>query len=223
VQVTTARLLLRPLAKALAWHALLWSLLLAFLIVWWLAQVTTDVALSLRIGALCLAAGMAFVLDDASGESTSMTPVSVLIRRLIGISLTLPVAAAAWVLLGRVANGSPAADTEVSAWPFIIEFLAYSSAALGGAAVGIRHLGDRVGGTTGAGAAVLVASAAALVPGWWRLWDHTPGSSGYADSTKWWWAIVLLGSLVLVYYSRVGAPSFALSARGRKTQNRRKV
>lgn len=38
---------------------------------------------------------MAFVLDDPTEESTSMTPVSLLIRRLVRISLTLPVAAVA--------------------------------------------------------------------------------------------------------------------------------
>jgi fluoroquinolone transport system permease protein len=211
VQVATARLLLRPLAKALNWYAILWSLVLALLIVWWLGQVTTDVVLSLRLGALCLAAGMAFVLDDPTEESTSMTPVSLLIRRLVRISLTLPVAAAAWLLLGRVANGSPAATTEVPAWPFMLELLAFSAVALAGAAIGSRHLGDRLGGTAGAGAPLLVAAAAAFLPGRLRLWDQMPGTSGYAGMARWWWAIVLVGGLVLVHCSRVGARSLRSS------------
>jgi hypothetical protein len=207
VQVAAARLLLRPLAKSISWYALLCSLAFAFPIVWWLGQVSTDVVLSLRLGTLSLAAGMAFVLDDPSVESTSMTPVSLLTRRLIIISLTLPVAAAAWLLLGRVAKGSPATEVEVSAWPFAVEFLAYCSVALAGAAVGARYLGDRVGGTTGAGAALLVAAAAALLPGRLRLWDQMPGTAGYAATTRWWWAIVVAGGIVLLHYSRVGAPS----------------
>lgn len=205
MQVIAARLLLRPLVKALNWYALLWSLAFAFVIVWWLGQVTTDVVLSLRLGALCLAAGMAFALDDPTEDSTSMTPVSLLIRRLVRISLTLPVVAAAWLLLGRVANGSLATDTEVPAWPFIFELLAFSAVALAGAAIGSRHLADRLGGTTGAGAALLVAAAAAFLPGRLRLWDQMPGTSGYANTTKWWWAIILAGGLVLIRYSRVGA------------------
>jgi len=205
VQVATARLLLRPLAKALNWYALLWSLTFAFLIVWWLGQVMTDVVLALRLGGLCLAAGMAFALDDPTEDSTSMTPVSLLIRRLVRISLTLPVVAAAWLLLERVANGSPAADTDVPAWPFTLELLAFSAVALAGAAIGSRHLADRLGGTTGAGAALLVAGAAAFLPGKLRLWDQMPGTSEYAGSARWWWAIVLAGGLALVLNSRVGA------------------
>jgi hypothetical protein len=207
VQVATARLLLRPLAKALNWHALLWSLAFAFLIVWWLGQVMTDVVLSLRLSALCLAAGMAFALDDPTEDSTSMTPVSLLIRRLVRISLTLPVAAAAWFLLGRVANGSTAADAEVSAWPFTLELLAFSAVALAGAAIRSRHLADRLGGTIGAGAALLVAAAAAFLPGELRLWDQMPGTSGYAGTARWWWAILLAGGLALVLNSRVGVHS----------------
>jgi hypothetical protein len=200
-------LLLRPVAKALNWYALLWSLAFAFVIVWWLGQVMTDVVLSLRLAGLCLAAGMAFALDDPTEDSTSMTPVSLLIRRLVRISLTLPVVATAWLLLGRVANGSPAADTEVPAWPLTLELLAFSAVALAGAAIGSRHLADRLGGTVGAGAALLVAAAAAFLPGKLRLWDQMPGSSGYAGTARWWWAIVLAAGLGLVLNSRVGARS----------------
>lgn len=215
MQVATAGLLLRPLAKVLNWYALLWSLAFAFLIVWWLGQVTTDVVLSLRLGALCLAAGMAFALDDPTEDSTSMTPVSLLIRRLVRISLTLPVVAAAWLLLTRVANGSPATDTEVPAWPFIVELLAFSAVALAAAAIGGRYLADRLGGTIGAGAALLVAAATAFLPGSLRLWDQMPGTSGYTNTTAWWWAIVLAGGLVLIQYSRVGARALRSMTRRR--------
>jgi fluoroquinolone transport system permease protein len=117
-------------------------------IVWWLGQVMTDVVLSLRLDALCLAAGMAFVLDDPTEESTSMTPVSLLIRRLVRISLTLPVAVAALLLLGRVANGSPAADTEIPAWPLTLELLAFSAVALAGAAIStVASLPSNAAGT----------------------------------------------------------------------------
>jgi hypothetical protein len=207
VQIATARLLLRPLAKALNWYALLWAFAVAFLIVWWLGQVMTDVVLSLRLGALCLAAGMAFSLDDPTEDGTSMAPVSLLIRRLVRISLTLPVVAAAWLLLVRVANASPAADSEVSASPFTLELLAFSAVALAGAAIGSRFDADRVGGTVGAGATLLVAAAAAFLPGKLRLWDEIPGTSAYAATTRWWWAIVLAGGLGLVHYSRVGRRS----------------
>jgi fluoroquinolone transport system permease protein len=208
VQVVIVRPLIRPIGKALNWYAILWSFVLALLIVWWLGQGSVgvgDVVLSLRLGALCLAAGMAFVLDDPTEESTCMTPVSLLIRRVVRISLTLPVVAAAWLLLGRVAEGSRAATAEIPPWPFALELLAFIAVALAGAAVGNRHLSDRLGGTMGAGTALLVATAAALLPGKFRLWHEMPGTSGYTNTAKWWWAIVLAGGLVLVHYSRVGA------------------
>ena len=207
MQVASARLLARPLSRAVNWSALLSSFAIAFLIVWWLVQdsaATGDVVLSLRLGALSLAAGMAFVLDDPTEESTSMTPVSFLIRRAVRISLTLPGVAAAWLLLIRVANGAPAA-AEIPAWPFTLELLAFSAVALAGTAIGSRHLADRLGGTIGAGASLLVAVGAAFLPGKLQLWDQMPGTSGYANTSKWWWGIVLAGGLVLIQYSRVGA------------------
>lgn len=223
MQVATARLLLRPVAKALTWYALLWSFALAFLIVWWLGQDSVamgDVVLSLRFGALCLAAGMAFVLDDPTEESTSMTPVSLLTRRVVRISLTLPVAAAVWLLLGRFANRLPDATAEIPAWPFTLELLAFSAVALAAAAIGSRYLGDRLGGTLGAGVALLVAAATAFLPGKLRLWDQMPGTAGYANTTKWWWAIVLAGGLVLIHYSRVGARPLRSMARRRPALQR---
>jgi hypothetical protein len=215
VQVGTVRLLFRPLSKALNWWALFWSLAVAFLIVWWLGKVTTDVVLSLRLGGLCLAAGMAFALDDPAEDSTSMTPVSLLSRRLVRISLTLPVVAASWLLFTRVANASPAADIEVPVWPFIVELLAFSAIAVAGAASGGRYLADHLGGTIGAGAALLVAAAAAFLPGRLRLWDQMPGTSRYTNTTKWWWAIVLAGGLALIQSSRVGARPLRSMARRR--------
>jgi hypothetical protein len=167
--------------------------------------------LSLRLGALCLAVGIAFVLDDPTEDSTSMTPVSLLMRRLVRISLTLPIAFAAWLLLGRVANGSPAADAEIPAWPFTLELLAFTAVALAGAAIGSRYMGDRLGGTTGAGAALLVAAGAAFLPGKLRLWNQMPGTPEYKATTRWWWAIVLAGALALVHYSRVGGSLWRFS------------
>ena len=218
MQVASARLLARPLSRAVNWSALLASFAIAFLIVWWLGQDSAamgDVVLSLRLGALSLAAGMAFVLDDPTEESTSMTPVSLLVRRAIRISLTLPGVAAAWLLLIRVANGAPAATAEIPAWPFTLELLAFSAVALAGAAIGSRHLADRPGGTIGAGAALLVAVGAAFLPGKLQLWDQMPGTSGYANTTKWWWGIVVAGGLVLIQYSRVGARPLRSMARRR--------
>jgi hypothetical protein len=209
VQVTTARLLLRPLAKALNWYALLWSLAVAFLIVWWLGQVMTDVVLSLRLGELCLAGGMAFVLDDPTEDTTGMTPVSLLNRRLIRISLALPVVVAAWILLGRVASGSPAATPVIPVWPFTLEMLAFTAVALAGAAIGSRYLGDRLGGSIGSGAALVVATTAAVLPGKLRLWDRMPGTPEYQATARWWWAIVCAGGVALVLNSRVGARSLA--------------
>lgn len=207
MQVATARLLLRPLAKALNWYALLWSLASAFLIVWWLGEVMTDVVLSLRLGALCLASGMAFVLDDPTEDTTSNAPVSLLLRRTVRVALTLPATLIGWLVLVRVANGSPSVVAEIPPWPFMLELLAFSAVALAGAAVGSRHLGDRIGGTAGAGAVLLVAAAVALLPGRLRLWDQMPGTPEYAATTQWWWAILLAAVLMLTHYSRVGTRS----------------
>ena len=211
MQIDTARLLARPLFRAVGWATLLWSFVLGLLIVWWFGQNTEagagGIVLALRLGAVCLAAGMAFVLDDPTEDTTCMAPVSLLLRRTMRIALTLPPTAVAWLLLIHLANSSPSVSADIPAWPFTLEFLALSAVALATAAVGSSHLVDRVGGIAGAGAPPVVAAVAAFLPGRMRLWNAMPGTSGYESTARWWWALLLISGVVIVSCSGVGRRS----------------
>jgi fluoroquinolone transport system permease protein len=211
----------RPLLRAVRWPALLASFAPALGVV---AYVRSDeygdageILVSLRLAALSLAVGLAFVLDDPSEEMTAPAPVSLLARRAVRIALTLPGALVWWLGLFAVARSASYVDVPLPAGPLLIEVAALAAAALGGSALGGRYLADRLGGPAGAAAAVLAAIAVSVLP-WGRpLVVQIPGAPGYGSS--WWWAMLWCGLVALVAGSttpwRVRRPRRDPAAEGR--------
>lgn len=190
----------RPLLRAVRWPALLASFAPALGVVLYVRSDeygdAGEALVSLRLAALSLAVGLAFVLDDPSEEMTAPAPVSLLARRAVRIALTLPGALVWWLGLLGLARSASYGDVSLPAGPLLIEVVALAAVALGGSAVGGRLLADRLGGPAGAAAAALAAIAVSALP-WGRpLVVQIPGAPGYASS--WWWAILWCGVAALV-------------------------
>lgn len=185
---------MRPTVRTIRWGGLLGSIFPAAFIVWHFRNETfpsaPSSAFGLRLAALSLALGLAFVLDDPTEDTLGYTPVSVLTRRAVRVGLTLPPAILFWLALRAYAAGGLAPDARLPAWPFVIEFLAFAAVALAGAAVTSRLVSDKLGGPGGAGAVVLVAVTVALLPWANGLWTRTPGTRSSDASTLWWWTIL---------------------------------
>ncbi|MPZ68084.1 MAG: hypothetical protein GEU71_00955 [Actinobacteria bacterium] len=155
-------------------------------------------AFGLRLAAVTIGLGLAFVLDDPTEESLGYTPISVLTRRLVRIVLTLPPTILFWLLLRGYASGGLIEEQTLPAWPFLLEALALGGVAFAGAGMAARLVSDRLGGLGGAGAVIIVAFAVALLPWANGLWTRTPGTKPSDASVMWWWAI--LGAAVLTFW-----------------------
>jgi fluoroquinolone transport system permease protein len=198
----TARLLAaRPIARTINWPALGGSMIPAFLIVWHFATQTYgtagDAALSLRLAALSLAVGVAFVLDDPSEGTIAPAPVSLLARRCLRISLTVPAAVGVWLVLHRLANGAAYLSNPLPVRGLIVEVLAFTVLALAGAS-GAQGQLEGLGGAGGAATVMLVGIATALFPWGHQLLGLLPGTEAYRASQGWWWALLGAGVMMIV-------------------------
>jgi hypothetical protein len=206
VPVTPARLLVaRPLARTIKWAVLAASVVPAAGIVWRFSDdlygSPGDAALSLRLAALSLAIGLAFVLDDPTEDLTAPAPVSLLTRRAVRIGLTLPGATAAWLLLFHLANGAPYLTEPLPLGGLLLEVFAFAAVALAGAALGSRRLADGLGGPAGACTAVMFGAATAMFPWGQQLLALLPGTESHSRSQRWWWLILVVGVLGVVLAS----------------------
>jgi len=109
IRAETAAALTVPTARAIRWQPLLGGAGAAAALV--LLTTRTRIVdgspvpdagervLWLRLGAIMLAMGAAFLLDDPTEETTRHVPTTTVSRRLLRVALALPVLAVAWALL----------------------------------------------------------------------------------------------------------------------------
>jgi fluoroquinolone transport system permease protein len=199
--------LIRTLVRTIKWSGLAIGSLLAGLIVWHERSdpfgSPQDMMLALRLGAMAVAVGMTFVLDDPSEDTTSPAPISILVRRTVRVALTLPVALVVWLLLLGYANGAPYMEQTIPTWPALLEVIAFCGAALGGSALGIRFLSDRLGAPAGIGTMLAAASLVSLFPWGRQPMGLFPGTEPYAREIEWWWAIAVAGAFVWLRMSAI--------------------
>ncbi|MFE7117575.1 ABC transporter [Streptomyces sp. NPDC057654] len=152
----------------------------------------TDVALLMRSGAVLLALGSAFILDDPAARTTEVVPVPRWLPRALRAALAVLVTGAAWggvVALGTLAT-TPAERPLLPAGGMTLEALALLALALALAALGLR-LTPGSGGALAAPGMVLCVLAAVLLP----LPDSAqpfaqPLSPGW-DTSRWTWTVLL--------------------------------
>jgi fluoroquinolone transport system permease protein len=198
-------LIARPLARTIKWPAIVASFVPALGIVWYVsndqyANVGTA-ALSLRLAALSLAVAIAFVLDDPTEDLTGPAPVSLLARRVVRVALALPVVILFWIVLVAMANGASFMTQTLSQTTMLVELFAFISLAVGGAAIGGRHLADKLGGPAGAGIVVCVVAVGGLLPWGRSLLAQVPGTAAYTQLRSWWWVAIAAGALAFVMFS----------------------
>jgi fluoroquinolone transport system permease protein len=192
--------LARALLRTIKWSGLLIGATLASAIVWHERidpfGSPPDMILALRLAAMAVAVGMAFVLDDPSEDTTAPAPVTIMTRRLLRVAFSLPIALGVWLLLLGYSNGASYMDDEsIPVWPALLEAIAFCGAALAGSALGIRFLSDRLGAPAGIGAVVSAALFVSLFPWGRQPMALFPGTDLYAREIEWWW-LITLGSLV---------------------------
>ncbi len=166
----------RPVARTVPWLALVGAAVVAVAVV----RLGEAQTLHVRLSALALCIGGAFLLDDPAAETLESVPASLLFRRLLRLSLALPVLAAAWALV----VGS--ADVDRATWGLTLEACALLAVTLAVAA--------RAGGVAAGPTLLALFGLAALLPSRWALLVSGP------EDPRWMaaharWALVLAAGL----------------------------
>lgn len=176
-----AALLALPFARTLPWVALLAAAALALAVV----RLGDAQTLHLRLAALALCIGGAFLLDDPAAETIESVPASLLFRRLLRLALALPVLAAAWALVVRSAGHVPA-------WELTLELGALLAVALA--------LAARAGGVAAGPTLLVLFGLAALLPSRWALLVPGPEDPRWSAAHGR-WALVLAAGLAAVVWA----------------------
>ena len=185
-----ALLLVRPSLRTAAWLAVLPGGALGLGVL----SLDGPVVLELRLAALALCVGAAFVLDDAASETLASSPTSLLFRRLVRVALVLPPVAALWMLL--VAYAGEGADVALT-----LELAGMLAVTLAASALAAPHVPDGRGGlAAGPTLLVLMATAALVLPDRWTLFAFGPDDRHWRDSHAR-WAFVLLAALAAFVYA----------------------
>lgn len=197
--------LLRPTARAISWYPPLWAAALAsgYVLLEARSGYIGYRMTVLRLGALLLCMGAAFVLDDVTEDTIGHVPTPLLMRRALRISLLLPVLAAAWAAMLYLAGDVGAQDGgPMPVGDLTLEATTLFAVALCAACLGARFTSDRLGGTVAAPILLVLAAAAMLLPDNQRMLLGSPDLARWEDAHDWWRAMLVLAVLIFVWLNR---------------------
>ena len=196
--------LVRPTAKAMPWRPVIWAAVLAIVYVWKEAPgAYIDYrVLVLRVAALLVCMGAAFILDDATEDTISHLPSPLLLRRALRVALLLPLVAATWFLLVYLAGDvAPRDGGPMPVGDITLEAATLLATALAAACIGARVTSDRLGGVAAAPILLAVIAVALFLPGNYKL-IISVGDPRWADVHDTWRIALTVTVVVFVYVNR---------------------
>ena len=196
--------LVRPTAKAMSWRPVIWAAVLAIVYVWKEAPgAYIDYrVLVLRVAALLVCMGAAFVLDDATEDTISHLPSPLLLRRALRVALLLPLVAATWFLLVYLAGDvAPRDGGPMPVGDITLEAATLLATALAAACIGARVTSDRLGGVAAAPILLAVIAVALFLPGNYKL-IISVGDPRWANVHDTWRMALTVAVVVFVYVNR---------------------
>ncbi len=169
-----AALLVRPTVRSLSWAPLAAAGALAF----GLLGLTDQGLTELRLAAIGICVGVAFILDDAAAATVASAPTPLLVRRALRVGLATAPLAALWALLSWLAGGA-------ASWAMSLELAAMLALTLAAAAVATRLRGaGRGGAAAGPALLVLLSAAYLLLPSRWGPLPRRPTGSALDGGTS---------------------------------------
>jgi fluoroquinolone transport system permease protein len=210
VRARQTLILVQPTIRTIRWAALLGGVAGAHLVLWAAkAELTKGGSVPLvplRVAAVLLCLGAAFVLDDEAGATVEPAVASLILRRGLRLGLTFPVVGVAWATalatasrLAASGQGTgPIAARSMPVAGLSLEVAALLGVTLAAGAIATRSLGHGKGGVA-AGPALLAFLLAILVFGrYWPLYLESPDDPGWTAAHMRWAAILVAGVIVLV-------------------------
>lgn len=208
VRLTRGRqvfLLLRPTARAIGWSPPIWAAILASLYVLKEApNAFIDYRIFvLRVGALFLCMGAAFVLDDPTEETIGHVPTPLLLRRSLRIALLIPLAAGAWGVLVYFAGEVPRrAGGPVPVGDLTLEAATLLLIGLSAACLGARLTSDRLGGVAAGPVVLALVGAAMFLPYDYKLIVGSASDPRWAEAHDMWRFAFGGAALAFLYLNR---------------------
>lgn len=213
VRSKQALLLVRPTIRTIRWAALLGGAAAAQLVLWAakgeLSKGGPIPLLPMRLAAVLLCLGAAFVLDDDAGATVEAAVASLMLRRGLRLALTVPVVgiawgAALWAASRLAASGRGTGSVAPPSLPvagLAIEAAALLGVTLAAGAVATRSLGHGKGGVA-AGPTLLAFVMAVLSLGrYWPLFPAASSEPGWAAAHARWALVLVAATIVLAAFS----------------------
>lgn len=206
-RVRQARLLARPTVRMASWRALPAAGAIAVAM---LHVSSAPAVIELRLAAIALCVGAAFVLDDPAAQTLAASPTSLLFRRLLRTTLLLALLAALWmIVLWRAGENVMTALTLELVTMLVVTFAA--------AAVATTRIPDGRGGVAAAPVLLIILTAALLLlPTAWTLFARDPADPAWEASHIRWALLLAIATAAFLAASRDPA-----SRRGRSRGARR--
>ena len=186
-----------PVTRAVSWGPLAGGCVTALALVVWLRTRdagTAGLIGGLRIGAVLLAAGAAFALDDAAATTLASSPTPLSARRSLRLALTVGACLAAWTALLGIAGVPTHAAAGLS-----VEAAGMLAVALAAASVAGPWIGNGLGGLAGGPTLVSFLLAAMIVQQHWPRWALLafPGTPAWEAAHARWLVLAGAGSALV--------------------------
>jgi hypothetical protein len=179
----------------------------------------------LRLGVLMACLGASFLLDDRTEDTLGYVPTPLLVRRAVRLALALPVAAAFWWLLIKLAGqvpkeaGGPLPTGGLTREALAVLFIAFAASSLGA-----RLAADRLGGVVGAPLTLGILPVVALVPQARQLVISSPADPLWHHAHNIWVFTFLVAAAAFCYWSGdVGRYSIRSRLRSAATRKRVRI
>lgn len=194
---------LRPVSRAMTWGPLAGGGAVGLAVTWYLRSrhlgSTASVA-GVQVGAILIAAGAAFAIDDAAETTLASSPAPLIARRGVRLGLAAIASVAIWACLLVLAGVN-----ETDAGALSLEAAGMAGVAVGTAAVAIRWAPRGLGGIVG-GPALLITlitsfSLERLWPRWTVLLPPEPGAV-WDDAHRHWLVLALVGAATVALSSQ---------------------
>jgi hypothetical protein len=204
--------LVRPTARIIRWSPLLGAIGVAFIQVF---VQTRDVCppttpcvgpearvLALRIAALFIALGAAFVLDDPTEETTGHLPTPRWLRRAVRVGLVAPVVALTWALLIPLAMRSSVATDPFPSGALTVELATLVIGVLAISAASARFVPEGMGGIAAGPILLGLVAAAHYLPERLAVFLLDPQAPRWHAAHDVWRVLLLIAIAALLFVSR---------------------
>ncbi len=208
--------LIRPIVRSVRWLPLVFSSAVGVVTLHYMTRdpcvratgipcldVSNRIAAA-RVGAVLLALGVAFVLDDPTEESTAHLPIGILARRTVRVLIIVPAVSVAWAVLLFVvcdSNGSARGSEHFPVGALTLELAALLAVVLAVAVATAKFVPERLGGVAAGPTLLGLIGAALFLPARLSPFAFAPTDPMWPRANRLWQVALALGTVALVWWS----------------------